>query len=106
MAAEQLRDYLENGNVSNSVNYPNTNMARNGGYRITFCNANVPKVLGCVLSVLADHNINVIDMVNLSRGDFAYSIIDVETHPGEDVMDAISAAEGVIRARLIFPCKQ
>ncbi len=103
MAAEQLMDFLENGNIQNSVNYPDTQMARNSGFRITFCNANVPKVLGHVLTVLADHNINVIDMVNLSRGDFAYSIIDVENQPGPGVMSAINATEHVIRARLLLP---
>ena len=103
MAADQLMDFLENGNIRNSVNYPDTQMARNGGYRITFCNENVPKVLGHVLTVLADHNLNVIDMVNLSRGDFAYSIIDVENEPGADVMHAINGTEHVIRARLLPP---
>ena len=103
MAADQLMDFLENGNVRNSVNYPDTQMARNGGYRITFCNENVPKVLGHVLTVLADHNLNVIDMVNLSRGDFAYSIIDVEIQPGPGVMSAINSEEHVIRARLLPP---
>jgi len=103
MAADQLMDFLENGNIRNSVNYPDTHMARNGGYRITFCNENVPKVLGHALTVLADHNLNVIDMVNLSRGDFAYSIIDVENEPGADVMQAINASEHVIRARLLPP---
>ena len=103
MAADQLMDFLENGNVRNSVNYPDTQMARNGGYRITFCNENVPKVLGHVLTVLADHNLNVIDMVNLSRGDFAYSIIDVENQPDPGVMSAINATEHVIRARLLPP---
>jgi len=103
MAADQLVDFLENGNIRNSVNYPDTQMARNAGYRITFCNENVPKVLGHVLTVLADHNLNVIDMVNLSRGDFAYSIIDVENEPDPAVMSAINAAEHVIRARLLPP---
>jgi D-3-phosphoglycerate dehydrogenase len=103
MAAEQLIDFLENGNIRNSVNYPDTQMARNGGFRITFCNENVPKVLGHVLTVLADHNINVIDMVNLSRGEFAYSIIDVENKPDPGVMSAINASEHVIRARLLPP---
>jgi D-3-phosphoglycerate dehydrogenase len=105
MAAEQLIDFLENGNVRNSVNYPDTQMARNGGFRITFCNENVPKVLGHVLTVLADHNLNVIDMVNLSRGDFAYSIIDVENEPGPGVMSAINSTEHVIRARLLPPVR-
>jgi len=103
MAADQLMDFLENGNIRNSVNYPDTQMARNGGYRITFCNENVPKVLGHVLTVLADHNLNVVDMVNLSRGDFAYSIIDVENKPGTGVMGAINETEHVIRARLLSP---
>ena len=103
MAADQLIDFLENGNVRNSVNYPDTQMARNGGFRITFCNENVPKVLGHVLTVLADHNLNVIDMVNLSRSEFAYSIIDVENQPGAGVMSAINATEHVIRARLLAP---
>lgn len=103
MAVNQMRDFLEDGNIRNSVNYPDTSMARTSGYRITFCNENVPKVLGQVLTVLADHNINVIDMVNLSRGDFAYSIIDVENQPGPGVMTAINNSEHVIRARLLPP---
>ena len=103
MAAGQLIDFLENGNVRNSVNYPDTEMGRNGGFRITFCNENVPKVLGHVLTVLADHDLNVIDMVNLSRGDFAYSIIDVENKPEAGIMSAINGTEHVIRARLLPP---
>ncbi|MCP4047096.1 MAG: phosphoglycerate dehydrogenase [Gammaproteobacteria bacterium] len=103
MAADQLMDFLENGNVRNSVNYPDTQMVRNGGFRITFCNENVPKVLGHVLTVLADLNLNVLDMVNLSRGDFAYSIIDVENQPVPGIMRAINSTEHVIRARLLPP---
>lgn len=102
MAADQLMDFLENGNIRNSVNYPDTCMARNDGYRITICNENIPKVLGTVLSVLADHNINVINMVNLSRGGYAYSIIDIEAYD-KVVMRAIDNAEGVIRTRLLPP---
>lgn len=105
MAAQELMDFLEDGNIQNSVNYPDTQMARNDGYRITFCNANVPRVLGHVLTVLADHDINVIDMVNLSRGDFAYSIIDVENQPGKGVMSAIRNTEDVIRARILPPAR-
>jgi len=101
MAAEQLMDFLENGNIVNSVNYPQTRMARNGGYRITFANENVPRVLGTVLSVLADHDMNVIDMVNKSHGDMAYNIIDIETEPVPEIIDAIAAAEGVMHVRLV-----
>jgi D-3-phosphoglycerate dehydrogenase len=101
MAAEQLMDFLANGNIRNSVNFPATRMTRNGGYRITFSNENVPRVLGCVLSVLADHDINVSDMVNMSRGDIAYNIIDVENQPDRTILDAIAGAEGVIRVRMV-----
>jgi D-3-phosphoglycerate dehydrogenase len=101
MAAEQLMDFLENGNIVNSVNYPQTRMARDGGYRITFANENVPRVLSTVLSVLADHDVNVIDMVNKSLHDMAYNIIDVETEPTQGIIDAISNAEGVMHVRVI-----
>ena len=101
MAADQLMDYLENGNIRNSVNYPPTKMARNGGARITFTNSNVPKVLGSVLSVLADAELNVVDMVNKSRGDIAYNIIDVEGDLSPSIEAAIVAVEGVVRVRII-----
>lgn len=101
MAATQLKDFLENGNIHNSVNFPPTRMGRNGGHRLTICNKNIPRVLGSVLSVLADRDINVIDMVNKSRGEVAYNIIDVESLPGPQALDEIQAAEGVIRVRLL-----
>jgi D-3-phosphoglycerate dehydrogenase len=101
MAAEQLMDFLENGNIVNSVNYPQTRMARDGGYRITFANDNIPRVLGTVLSVLADNDINVIDMVNKSLGDTAYNIIDVEVEPTSEIIDAIASAEGVMHVRVV-----
>jgi D-3-phosphoglycerate dehydrogenase len=101
MAAEQLMDFLENGNIANSVNYPQTRMVRDGGYRITFANDNVPRVLGTVLSVLADHNVNVIDMVNKSLHEIAYNIIDVESEPTPEIVAAIAAADGVMHVRVI-----
>jgi D-3-phosphoglycerate dehydrogenase len=101
MAANQLMDFLENGNIVNSVNFPQTRMVKEGGYRITFTNENVPRVLGTVLSVLADRNVNVVDMVNKSLGNMAYNIIDVESEPTEGIIKAISAAEGVKRVRVL-----
>ena len=102
MAANQLMDYLENGNIVNSVNFPPVSMGRTAGTtRITFSNDNVPGVLGHVLSVLADKNVNVIDMMNKSRGELAFNIIDVESLPGDDVIAAIAAVEHVIRVRSI-----
>lgn len=99
MAADQLMDYLENGNIVNSVNFPATKMPRNGGYRITFCNENVPKVLGSVLSLLADRSMNVIDMVNKSRDDIAYNIVDVASAPTAELLNEIRNVEGIIVVR-------
>lgn len=102
MAADQLMDYLDNGNITNSVNFPSVSMGRTPGTaRITFSNDNVSGVLGHVLSVLADNKVNVIDMVNKSRGELAYNIVDVETSPDEAVITAIQAIEHVIRVRVI-----
>ena len=101
MAADQLMDYLENGNIKNSVNFPATSMPRMSPVRITFCNQNVPKVLGNVLSLLADSNINVVDMINRSRDELAYNIIDVETDIDDALAAKISAVEGVIGIRVL-----
>lgn len=103
MAADQLVDYLENGNIKNSVNFPTVSMDRTPaiGSRITFSNENVSGVLGHVLSVLADHKVNVVDMVNKSRGDVAYNIIDVEQAPSAAVVDALTKVEHVIAVRVI-----
>lgn len=101
MAADQLMDYLENGNIRNSVNFPSARMDRNGGHRLTFCNENVPGVLGHVLSLLADRGINVIDMMNQSRADIAYNIIDVAAEPGEELLAAVRAVEGVVSVQAL-----
>ncbi|MDO5652592.1 MAG: phosphoglycerate dehydrogenase [Brachymonas sp.] len=102
MAADQLVDYLLNGNITNSVNFPVVTMARTpGSTRITFSNDNVSGVLGNVLSVLAEAKINVIDMVNRSRGELAYNILDVEPPPNDDVVDVIAKVPNVIRVRVV-----
>lgn len=101
MAADQIIDFLENGNIKNSVNFPAVSMNRCEGQRIIFSNENVPKVLGKVLSVLADNDVNVIDMVNRSRGDLAYNILDVEQMDNGGVISAIAEIEHVKSVRLI-----
>jgi D-3-phosphoglycerate dehydrogenase / 2-oxoglutarate reductase len=101
MAANQLMDFLENGNILNSVNYPKIRMSRNGGTRITFSNKNVPKVLGSVLSILADGEINVVDMVNKSRDEIAYNIIDIEGDLNDSLKAQIAAVDGVVHVRVI-----
>jgi D-3-phosphoglycerate dehydrogenase len=102
MAANQLMDFLENGNITNSVNFPAIAMARRPGtWRITFANDNVPGVLGHVLSVLASNQVNVVDMINKSRGELAFNIMDVEHEPSAAVVAAIQATEHVVRVRVI-----
>jgi D-3-phosphoglycerate dehydrogenase / 2-oxoglutarate reductase len=106
MAANQLRDFLENGNITNSVNFPSIAMSRVAGRcRLTFSNNNVSGVLGNVLSIFTQHKVNVIDMTNKSRGELAYNILDLEQVPGDDVLNAIAGVAEVIRVRLIPACK-
>ncbi len=104
MAAEQLRDFLENGNIRNSVNFPALQLERVTGCRLSVTNNNVPKILGSVLAILADQNINVIDMLNKSRDQIAYNLIDIDTQPAEEVLDRMRDLEGVINVRLIGDC--
>ncbi|ODS22797.1 3-phosphoglycerate dehydrogenase [Candidatus Endobugula sertula] len=101
MAANQLIDYLENGNINHSVNFPSVLMSRADGCRLTFVNHNVAGVLGDVLSVFTKHQVNVIDMVNKSQGDIAYNIIDLESEVGELMIADINAIEHVIALRLL-----
>jgi D-3-phosphoglycerate dehydrogenase len=101
MAAEQLKDFLENGNIRNSVNFPPVLLERTGGYRIAISNRNVPKMLGQILSVLADSNNNVLDMINKSRDDVAYNLIDVAEVPDDSVLERIRAIEGIINVWLV-----
>jgi D-3-phosphoglycerate dehydrogenase len=100
MVADQVIDFLENGNIRNSVNFPTLVMERTAGFRIALANNNVPRILGSVLSILADRNINVIDMLNRSRENVAYNIIDVESEPTEELVREIEAIEGVTNVRV------
>jgi D-3-phosphoglycerate dehydrogenase len=104
MAADQLRDFLENGNIRNSVNFPTLQLERVSGCRLSMTNDNVPRILGNVLSILADENINVIDMLNKSRDEVAYNLIDISTHIADEVLEKMRALEGVINVRLIGDC--
>jgi D-3-phosphoglycerate dehydrogenase len=101
MVANQLIDFLENGNIVNSVNFPKLMLERSTGYRLALANKNVPKMLGSVLSVLADMDINVVDMLNKSRGDIAYNLIDLESEVTEDLVNKLGQLEGVINVRAL-----
>ncbi len=102
MIADQLRDYLENGNIVNSVNFPETVMPRMEGLsRIGVVNANVPNMVGQISTVLAKHNLNIADLLNKSRGDVAYTLIDTETEVPDSALAEIAAIEGVLSVRSI-----
>lgn len=101
MVARQLKDFLENGNITNAVNFPTLQLDRSSGFRLAITNYNIPRMLGQVTSVLADANINVIDLLNKSRNDIAYSLFDLESAPSDAVMEQLAAVEGVINVRLL-----
>jgi len=105
MGADQLMDFLENGNIRNSVNFPALTLDRAADAgkctRLAITNKNIPKMLGQITSVLADQNINVIDMLNKSRGEIAYNLIDLESPPSEDALTAIASIEHVIKVTLL-----
>ena len=101
MVADQVRDFLENGNIKNSVNFPALSLERTAGcYRIAMANKNVPRILGSVLSILADRNINVVDMLNKSREDVAYNLIDIQAEPSLELVEEVLAIDGVINVRV------
>lgn len=98
MAVDQLREFLEHGNIRNSVNFPSLSLERSHGTRIAVVNQNVPGMLGKILSTLAERDINVLDMLNKSRGDIAYNLIDVEGPASNDILSDIRAIDHVIKA--------
>ena len=99
MAAEQLDDFLNNGNIKNSVNFPELVEPRPSEFRNTLSNKNHPGMIGKITTVLADNKLNIIDMVNKSRGDIAYNVIDLETKPPERVLVDLSSLDDVISVR-------
>jgi len=101
MVAEQLADYLENGNILNSVNFPNVSMPRESAYRIAIANANVPNMVGQISSVLAAAGLNIHNMVNKSKGDMAYTLVDVDSALTDAVMQQLAAIAGVLAVRYL-----
>jgi D-3-phosphoglycerate dehydrogenase len=101
MVADEVRDYLENGNIRNSVNFPKVYMKRYEGYRLCVANANVPNMLGQISTTLASAGHNIVDMINKSRGGLAYTLVDVESRIGTDCIDRIASTPGVLAVRLI-----
>lgn len=101
MVADQLREFLENGNVQHSVNFPNTRMARAGHARICITNANRPNMIGQLTHVLGEAGLNIAQMHNASRGDLAYNLIDVDAAVPATLVQAIHAIEGILSLRAL-----
>ncbi len=101
MVADQVRDYLENGNVINSVNFPTVNLPRAGKQRLAVVNENRPDMVSQISHVLGSGNVNIVHMVNESRGDLAYTLLDAETKLNGKVVDQIRAIEGVLAVRVL-----
>ena len=99
MVAEQVADYLENGNIRNSVNFPNVNMARESAFRLAIANANVPNMVGQISAVLAAAGLNIHNMVNKSKGDMAYTLVDVDSAVTDSVVQQLAAIAGVLAVR-------
>ena len=99
MVAENVKDYLENGNIRYSVNYPHARLPRLDAWRITVANRNVPNMVGQVSTCIADAGLNIEDLLNKSIGDLAYTIVDVNGEPSEQLLDAIRSIDGVLTLR-------
>ena len=101
MVAGQLADYLENGNILNSVNFPNVSMVRESAYRVAIANANVPNMVGQISAVLAAAGLNIHNMVNKSKGDMAYTLVDVDSAVSGDVIQQLAGIAGVLAVRYL-----
>lgn len=102
MAANEIRNFLENGNIVNSVNYPNCDMGIAGEFpRLSICHKNIKNMLNQFADVFTDEDINIEHMTNSSKGDYAYSMFDLSKAPSEDALEKLSDIEGVLRVRVI-----
>jgi D-3-phosphoglycerate dehydrogenase len=101
MAVNQLREFLENGNITNSVNFPAAEMASGNGFRLCIVNKNIPKMVGQITTVLANENVNIEEMLNRHHEDIAYNIINVNQAISQKQVEAIKNINGVIRVRVI-----
>ena len=101
MAADQLKDFLENGNIKNSVNFPELIEERQSDFRLTLSNRNVAGMIGQITTILAENNINIVELINKSREEIAYNVIDLETKPSDKVIEDLEALENVINVRSI-----
>ncbi len=101
MAARELKDFLENGNITNSVNFPNCDMGKLCGSRVTIVHKNIPSMLAKISSVFTDKGINIENMINKSRGDYAYTMVEMHCEVAAELIEAIKSTDGVIKVTLL-----
>lgn len=101
MAASELIDYIENGNITNSVNLPEITLPRSGKYRICVIHKNIPNMITSITGIVATNNINIENMLNKSRGDYAYTMVDVSDVDADHIIEKLEEIDGVIKARVI-----
>ena len=101
MAAKELIDYIENGNITNSVNLPEITLPRSSEKRICVIHKNIPNMLNSITGIVAKNNVNIENMLNKSRGDFAYTILDVSGIDENEIIDTLKVIDGIIRIRII-----
>ena len=101
MVVDQLRDYLEHGNITHAVNFPQMAMARESNWRVAIANANVPNMLGQISTAMAKAGLNIHNMVNKSRGEMAYTLVDVDSPVGDEALADIAAIPGVLCVRYL-----
>jgi len=106
MVVNQLIDYLQNGNITNTVNFPNISMERESPYRVAIANANVPNIVGQISTDMAKAGLNIHNMMNKSRGEMAYTLVDVDSPVPQKVIDEISQISGILSVRYVpFPIR-
>ena len=101
MIAKQVKDYLEHGNIVNSVNFPDSKMPRAGEERLAITHRNVPNMVRQITKEIAEEGANIVDMLNKSRGDFAYTLIDIEKEIPKTVIENIKQVEGILKVRAL-----
>jgi D-3-phosphoglycerate dehydrogenase len=101
MVVDQVREFLEHGTIANAVNFPNVEMARESPYRVAIANANVPNMLGQISTTMANAKLNIHNMINKSRGDMAYTLVDVDSPASDEVIARIASINGVLSVRAI-----
>ena len=101
MAVNQITEFLQTGNIKNSVNFPDVHLKRTTDFRISITNRNVPAMIGQIATALGDLNLNIAEMTNVSKGDIAYNLIDIENAVDDDSISRLKEIENVINVRLI-----